>query len=202
MGDTEHWDGRFRSTTEADRSWSQPVPGDSLHFIDVAAPGTSDAIVDVGGGASRLVDALIERGHRDLTVVDLSQVALDEAAARLGRAATDVSWVAADVTTWEPGRTFDLWHDRAVFHFLTDTAEQQAYVTTATSAIVSGGHIVLATFAPDGPEQCSGLDVRRWSTDELVERFPAFDPVMAERREHVTPWGAVQPFSWVVLRHR
>jgi trans-aconitate methyltransferase len=202
MDTAAHWDGRFRTTGEADRSWSQDVPADSLHFIDLAGTRPGDAVVDVGGGASRLVDELLGRGHTDLTVIDLSQAALDEAAARVGPAGSAVRWVAADVTHWEPARSFRLWHDRAVFHFLVDPADQEAYVATATAALEPGGHLVVATFAPGGPEQCSGLDVQRWSTDDLVAAFPAFDEVVSEQREHHTPWGSVQPFSWVLLRRR
>jgi trans-aconitate methyltransferase len=202
MDRAEHWDGRFRTTGEADRSWSQDVPADSLHFIDLAGTRPGDSVVDVGGGASRLVDELLARGHTDLTVVDLSRAALDEAAARVGPTGHCVRWVEADVTRWEPGRTYRLWHDRAVFHFLTDARDQQTYVATATGTVEPGGHLVLATFAPDGPEQCSGLDVQRWSTGELVSAFPAFEELTSERRQHHTPWGTVQPFTWVLLRRR
>jgi trans-aconitate methyltransferase len=194
------WDERFTATTEADRSWTQPVPTDSLEFIALAGVGPDDAVIDVGGGASRLVDELLARGFTDVSVLDLSTAALDEAEHRLGGTDPRVHWIHADVTHLQPSRTYRLWHDRAVFHFLTDDVARTAYRRNALASVEPGGHLVLATFAPDGPEQCSGLPVLRWDAEGLASEFDGFELVASERREHHTPWGSVQPFTWVLLR--
>ena len=176
-----------------------------MRLIDAIAPGAGAAIIDVGTGASSLVDQLLDRGFTDLTVLDLSAGALDDVAARLGDRARQVCFVVHDVLTWEPHRHFDLWHDRAVFHFLIDAADQQRYVQLAATAVRSGGHLVIATFAEDGPTECSGMAVSRYSAEQLGAMFsfsPSFNLVDHERERHVTPRGIVQPFTWVVLRHR
>ena len=193
------WDERFATTTEAERSWSQTSAGESLFLIDAAAPTKATSIIDVGGGASRLVDALVESGYQDLTVLDISSVALDEARRRLP--AGHVNWIVDDVTRWVPQRTFQLWHDRAVLHFLVEPDDQARYVKTATSALEPGGHLVLATFAHSGPAMCSGLAVQRWSARELADLFAdGFTLLESVVKDHVTPWGAVQPFTWALLR--
>lgn len=198
--DGQVWEERFRSTSEADRSWSQPVPADSLHFIDQAGLGPDDGVIDVGGGSSRLVDELLTRGFTDVSVLDIAAVALAEAERRLGGPDPRVHWIHADVTRMHATRTYRLWHDRAVFHFLTDEASRTAYQRNALASVEPGGHLVLGTFALDGPEQCSGLPVQRWDAAGLVAEFDGFELVASERREHHTPWGSVQPFTWVLLR--
>ncbi len=198
--DDRSWDERFTSTDEADRSWSQPIPTDSLHFIDLAGIGTGDAVIDVGGGASRLVDELLLRGFTDVSVLDISATALDEAEQRLGGPDPRVHWIHADASRMHSTRTYRLWHDRAVFHFLTDDAARTAYRRNALAAVEPGGHMVLGTFAPDGPEQCSGLPVQRWDAAGLAAAFDGFGLLTSERREHHTPWGSMQPFTWVLLR--
>ena len=194
------WDERFSSTSEAERSWSQPIPTDSLHVIGLAGIGPGDAVIDVGGGASRLVDELLVRGFTDVSVLDISATALDEAEQRLGGPDPRVHWIHADASRMDSTRTYRLWHDRAVFHFLTDDAARTAYRRNALAAVEPGGHMVLGTFAPDGPEQCSGLPVQRWDAAGLAAEFDGFELVTSERREHHTPWGSVQPFTWVLLR--
>ena len=195
----QRWDERFATTTEEERSWSQSSIAESLFFIDETAPTPATSIIDIGGGASHLVDALVESGYEDLSVLDISSVALDEARGRLP--GNRVNWIVADVTTWLPQRTFQLWHDRAVLHFLVEPADQARYVATATSAIEPGGHLVLATFAHSGPATCSGLAVQRWSARELAGLFSEdFTLLESVVKDHVTPWGAVQPFTWALLR--
>jgi 2-polyprenyl-3-methyl-5-hydroxy-6-metoxy-1,4-benzoquinol methylase len=195
------WDGTYASKDASQRSWSEDEPEASLYFIDKSHQVPSAPIIDVGGGASRLVDHLLARGYSDVTVLDISAAAIDEARRRV----TDesVHWIVADVTLWTPTRSYALWHDRATFHFLTSAAGQTAYVTAATSAIDAGGHLVLATFAPSGPATCSGLAVQRWSGAELAEIFgDGFSLVETTTRDHATPWGSVQPFTWVLLERR
>ncbi|MFA9271359.1 MAG: trans-aconitate 2-methyltransferase, partial [Baekduiaceae bacterium] len=138
---------------------------------------------------------------RDITVLDLSQVALDTARDRLGARGASVTWRAGDLRAWEPGRTYDVWHDRAVLHFLVEDTDRARYADLAARAVAPGGHIVVGTFAPDGPEQCSGLPVRRHSADDLAALLAGhFEPLRSAREEHRTPSGNVQPFSWLVAR--
>lgn len=200
-----HWDERYRSTTPVERSWTQDVPAESLDYVDEIGLTWSDPVIDVGGGASRFVDALVDRGFVDLTVLDLASSAIDEACARVADAHPDVpiTWVCADVTTWEPTRTYRLWHDRAVFHFLVERAAREAYLDRLTRATAPGSWVILATFAPDGPPTCSGLPVARYDERELTEVLgPHFELARHDHRIHTTPWGATQPFTWALFRRR
>ena len=175
------------------------IPDDSLFFIDAAHLSVDDAIIDVGAGASRLVDVLLARGYRDVTVLDVSPSAIAETRERVR--SDEVHWIVDDVTAWAPTRTYQLWHDRAVFHFLVAPSDQERYVTTVTRSLAPGGALLLATFAPSGPTACSGLAVQRWSVNELADRFAEeFTLISSASRDHVTPWGFVQPFTWVLLR--
>jgi SAM-dependent methyltransferase len=197
----EHWD-RVYSTNESTAvSWYQPEPIPSLRLIEQIACGPSDAVIDIGAGASRLVDRLIARDFTDVTVLDVSERALAEVRGRLGDRTQPVTFINDDVLVWQPDRTYDLWHDRAVFHFLTDRADRDQYAITAARAIRSGGSLIVATFADDGPTHCSGLPVARYSARDLDEAFTAcFAPIDHEREEHTTPNGVVQPFTWATLR--
>ena len=182
-------------------SWYEREPATSLRVIGALGLGVSAPIVDVGAGASSLVDCLHAEGFRDLTVVDVSPRVLDEVQARLGDRAAAVTFVVHDVLTWKPDRRFDLWHDRAVFHFLVDITDQDRYVRLAANAVGSGGAVVVAGFAEDGPPSCSGLPVCRRSASDLAATFkPFFTLITHEREEHVTPAGTVQPFTWTTLR--
>ena len=195
-----NWDEAYRQKTVADRSWTEAIPQPSLRLIEQAGVRADDAIIDVGGGAARLADELHRRRFGDLTVLDVSHLALDEARSRLG---DEVTWIHADLMQWLPARRYQLWHDRAVFHFLVEPEHQARYVELCESAIAPGGALVIGAFAPDGPENCSGLNVRRWSAPELNERFaPSFVPVANFEHDHVTPWGLVQPFTWVLLKRQ
>ncbi|MEN9643465.1 MAG: hypothetical protein RL238_134 [Actinomycetota bacterium] len=196
----EHWDRIFATRSEQDRSWTQDLPQPSLDRIEALHLPPTAPVVDVGGGASRLVDHLLEAGHTDITVLDLSPIALREAASRLGHDAP-VYWVAVDVLDWRPTQQYSVWHDRAVFHFLVDEVDQTRYIALAAAAVEPGGHLVLATFAPDGPTACSGLPVRRWSADELAAAFAdAFECIEQSAEVHHTPSGGEQSFTWVTLR--
>lgn len=202
-GDAAHWDDRYRTIGSQQVSWYQPTPHRSVHFIEeVLGTPRQAPIVDVGGGASRLVDALLDDGYRDVTVVDLSQAALDEAQTRVGdHEGASLAWIQADLRTWTPERPYGLWHDRAVYHFLTEPADQQRYWQLVRDHVVPGGHVVIATFAEDGPTMCSGLPVSRYSTEELLAAMGAgFTPVTSQRELHITPSGGEQAFTWVVAR--
>lgn len=171
----------------------------SLRLIETFAEFPGPA-VDIGAGRSDLVVHLIERGWHPVTALDLSASALAELVTK-APPGTDLRCVTSDVLAWQPEESVLLWHDRAVFHFLTSRADQQAYVDLASQTVGVGGLVVLGCFAADGPTQCSGLDVCRYDADALRDRFArAFTLVHQEREEHLTPWGAEQPFTWVVLR--
>jgi SAM-dependent methyltransferase len=173
----------------------------SLEIITALGVGAGSAVIDVGGGASRLVDELLSAGFTDLSVLDVSQAALDIARRRLGVLSQSVRWLHEDVLTWEPTRRYDLWHDRAVFHFLVDQDDQAHYLYLLRRGLAPGGGLVMATFAADGPTFCSGLPTARYGPEELFAALgDAFEPVAIRREEHITPAGTMQPFSWLAAR--
>ena len=192
-----HWQKVYQTRSPTEVSWYQPVPHRSLELIQAAGPPPETAILDVGGGDSTLVDHLLAAGYTDISVVDVARAALDAARARVGAAGGGVQWIAADITAWRPVRRYGLWHDRAVFHFLVDPTLRAQYVEVLRAALVPGGHVVIATFGPEGPTRCSGLDVRRYSADELsAELGPLFRLVRSQIEEHVTPAGLAQQFLY------
>mgnify|MGYP001814332951 CR=1 FL=1 len=190
-----HWEGVYQEKRFTDVSWYQELPERSLALIKATGVGRDEAIIDVGGGASTLVDHLVQSGYRDLTVVDISAQGLEQAQARLGAAAGQVRWIVSDVIEFKPERRYSLWHDRAVLHFLTDAADREHYVDALKSALPPGGHLVLATFGPDGPLKCSGLEVRRYSVEMMSELLgPEFDLQYQDLEFHATPAGGTQQF--------
>lgn len=195
----QHWDDRYRTLPPGQGSWHQDHPKLSLELLAAVGGGADRSIIDVGGGTSVLIDHLLEAGHQDITVLDISSVALDTTRARLGDP-PGVTWLAADLTTWAPPRRWDLWHDRAVLHFLTEPADRASYVETLRRSLLPGGAFVIATFAEDGPTHCSGLRVVRYSPDTLVDLLGDIDLVETRREIHHTPAGADQPFTWVAGR--
>jgi trans-aconitate methyltransferase len=204
MGDAgrqAHWENVYTTKRENEVSWFQQSPAPSLELILQAGAVSNSAIIDIGGGASRLVDNLIEQGFEDITVLDLSSAALAAARSRLGASAERASWIVADATTWEPARAYDIWHDRAAFHFLTDANDRAAYIARLERGLKIGGHAIIATFAPDGPEKCSGLPVARYDSTSLGKTLgAAFKLVHTQRHEHPTPWDSRQMFQFSVFR--
>lgn len=196
---TEHWEEVYDRDDLSTLSWHQREPAVSLELIDALGMGPGTAVVDVGGGASPLAGRLLERGFADVTVLDVAEPALEAARRRLGARASEISWIEADVRTWRPRRRFDLWHDRALFHFFVDAADRERYRETLRAALAPGGAVVLAAFAPDGPETCSGLPVARHDAAGLAAEL-GFRLVEQRREEHVTPGGRIQPFTWAALR--
>jgi cyclopropane fatty-acyl-phospholipid synthase-like methyltransferase len=196
-----HWQQVYKEKGEYQVSWFQDQPAISLELIEAVGAKPSSAIIDIGGGASRLMDALVDRGYGDLSVLDLSESATSIAKARLADRAAQVKWIVADVTQWKPTRAYDLWHDRAAFHFLTRASDRDAYIDRLIKAVPSGGHAIIGTFAVDGPERCSGLPVVRYDAARLSAKFtPAFALLDTRRDDHKTPWGAIQHFQFSVFR--
>ena len=201
MNKREHWDEVYAEKGEGDLSWSQEEPLRSLRLIRAVAPDRGAPIIDVGGGTSALVDRLLEQGYGALTVLDVSPAALAQTRSRLGARGDQVRWEIADVTQSGHLGQFEVWHDRAVFHFLTRESDRERYVALAEQSIPRGGYLIIATFSLDGPERCSGLPVRRYDPASLAHVFSyGFDLVWSEFETHFTPWGTPQPFVYCALR--
>jgi trans-aconitate methyltransferase len=193
----QHWDTVYATKGEHDVSWFEASPVVSLQLIEATGLTARTCVLDVGGGESRLVDALLARGVMCIAVLDVAREALVRAQARLGDKARDVAWIEADVTGAWSWKEVDIWHDRAAFHFLTERADRDSYKAKLAEMLKPGGSAILATFAPDGPEKCSGLPVARYSPEmlgsELGEGFVLVD---SRRHTHTTPWGTLQAFQY------
>jgi len=196
-----HWNDAYATKGEQGVSWFEESPDFSLGLIKALAATRPLSVIDIGGGASRLVDLGVDAGWT-FAVLDISGNALETARKRLGARAEAVEWIVADITRWKPRQTFDVWHDRAAFHFLTQAVDRAAYVERLMSALKPGGHAIIATFAPDGPERCSGLPVMRYDGASLAETLgSAFRLIAEHRKMHRTPWGSEQSFQFSVLKH-
>lgn len=196
-----HWENVYSTKAETAVSWFQETPVPSLELLERLGAKKASGIIDIGGGESRLVDHLLARGFADITVLDLSAAALAASRARLGDKADKVKWLAADATEWEPTEAYDIWHDRAAFHFLTDASAQDAYLRRLRQALRPGGHVIFGTFALDGPEKCSGLAVCRHSSESLAALLGRdFVLIDSRRHEHATPSRSVQKFQFSAFR--
>ena len=202
MQTRDHWDSVYEHKGPSQVSWYRAHLEHSLRFIEGAALGPDAAIIDVGGGASTLVDDLVARGYLNVSVLDVSSKAMASAKARLGDHAALVKWLVADITQAElPSNAYDFWHDRAVFHFLREEEDRRRYVAAVRQSVRPGGHILVATFGPEGPTRCSGLDVVRYSAGELHKEFgSAFKQVSSVTERHRTPWGTEQQFLYCYCR--
>lgn len=199
VGNRAHWDERYRAVGVESLSWFEDEPTTSLELLGALDVGPDDSVIDVGGGASLLVDRLLRAGHRDVAVLDLSRVALAEARERVG-SRSEVTWINHDVLTWRPGRRWDVWHDRAVLHFLVAAHDRRAYVDRMHEALEPGGAFVIGAFAEDGPTECSALPVRRYGAADFVELLGDVEVVEQRRAVHRTPAGFEQPFNWIAGR--
>ena len=196
-----HWDGIYERTKAEAVGWYQSEPVVSLSLVESLGIAPEAGVVDVGGGASTLVDRLVSKGFSDLTVLDVSPAALQAPRQRVGPDAP-VVWQVGDILEWKPTRSYDLWHDRAVFHFLSGS-EIEEYRCVLHRALAPGGALIMATFAPDAPARCSGLPVTRYSPDDLRGTLDAEFEIMEQRREvHTTPGGVAQAFTWIGCRRR
>jgi trans-aconitate methyltransferase len=197
-----HWDAAY-AQGDGTRSWFEKHPGMSLRMLDSAGGSAADALIDVGGGASPLTGALLDRGFRDLTVLDISAAGIRHARDRLGSRADQVHWLTTDVLSWHPQRHYQAWHDRAVYHFLTIDEHRQQYLHTLDTATAPGTIAVFGCFAPDGPQHCSGLPVARYSPAQLARQIGTkWLLISQDREEHTTPAGTIQPFTWIALRRQ
>jgi ubiquinone/menaquinone biosynthesis C-methylase UbiE len=197
-GTREHWEAIYETRAPNQMSWFRPHLQTSLSLIEIAASDLTCRIIDIGGGESTLVDDLLARGYRNLSVLDISSTALEVTKARLGESANSVEWIVANITRVNfPAATFDVWHDRAVFHFLTAAADRAAYVDEVRRSVKPGGHVIIGTFGTEGPSKCSGLDVQRYSAEslhgEFGRRFRLIDSV---EEMHETPFGTQQQFVY------
>ena len=198
---SDHWDSVYGTRQIDELSWFQFEPTMSLELIRSLRPRPT-SMIDVGAGASLLADRMVEDGMDRVTVLDISRWALEPVSERLGDHPS-ISIVVADITDWSPQQTWDLWHDRAVFHFLTEPAARTAYTTAAARAVAPGGVAVVGCFASGGPTQCSGLPIVQYGPEGLAAQFsPAFELERSEHEVHQTPGGLTQPFTWVVMRRR
>jgi 2-polyprenyl-3-methyl-5-hydroxy-6-metoxy-1,4-benzoquinol methylase len=196
-----HWENVYQTKGEREVSWFQESPAISLDLIRATGVKMDASIIDIGGGASRLADALLDAGFQAITILDLSEKALLTSKARLGEQSAKVKWVAADVTVWQPSEIYDVWHDRAAFHFLTDPRDRAAYAERVLRAVRPGGHVIIGTFAPDGPERCSGLPVVRYDAASLGNILgPSFELVESRNHAHQTSTGTIQRFQFSRFR--
>src|SRR6056297_837906 len=205
-GGQQHWDEVYGARSEDALTWFEATPAVSLDLVcDYLQPG--EPFIDIGAGASRLVDALLEEGFGPLAVLDLSGAALDVSRQRLGPRGDDIAWIEADITTWQPDRGYAVWHDRAVFHFLTGAGARAGYARALSDGLRPGGIAIIATFGDDGPELCSGLPVVRYAPEELAQKLDRllpgqFEMLEARRHMHITPKGNRQSFQYSVFRKK
>ena len=192
-----HWQRIYQTRSATELSWYEPVPQASLDLIRATGLPVSAPIIDVGSGDSQLVDHLLASGYSDVTLLDIAPAALERTRARLGADAGQVDWIATDVTNFRPERRYALWHDRAAFHFLVTPAERQKYLSVLTAGLAPNGHLILATFGPQGPARCSGLPIQRYSENDLgVLLDPSFQLRRQGLENHRTPMGRDQQFLW------
>ena len=190
-----HWDTIYEVKSETDFSWFQPYPQTSVDFINLFKLPQTASIIDIGGGDSHLADALLELGHTDITVLDISAKSIERAKARLGDKATAITWMANDIVDFEPHRKYDFWHDRAAFHFLTTEIQILKYLAIVKQGIKSGGHLVLGTFSDKGPTKCSGLEIRQYTEASMSALFERdFKRIKCIEESHVTPFSTQQNF--------
>jgi ubiquinone/menaquinone biosynthesis C-methylase UbiE len=199
----DFWNDIYKSKSEQEVSWFQDVPRRSLELIDELKLAFTDPIIDIGGGESHLTAELLAKGFKDLSILDISSVALEKAKARLAGKGESVKFITSDITKFEPKVTYKLWHDRATFHFLTSIEDIETYLSIANRGIAPGGYLIVSTFSKTGPEKCSGLSVSQYSEFDLKKLFAKlFDNIKCVEDTHSTPWGASQDFVYCGFKKR
>lgn len=203
MTTVQHWDLIYSSKAENEVSWFQPYPKTSMEFVDLFNLPQDANIIDIGGGDSHFVDALLEKGFQNVWVLDISANAIERAKKRLGKKACKVHWIVSDVTNFEPQVQFDLWHDRAAFHFLTSENSIYKYIDIAEHAIKKNGHLILGTFSENGPKKCSGLEIKQYSEAAMSARFEiGFNRIKCITEDHPTPFNTIQNFLFCSFRKK
>ncbi|HET9825445.1 MAG TPA: class I SAM-dependent methyltransferase [Chitinophagaceae bacterium] len=204
MNTKEYWENIFQTKTEDQMSWFQPYPKTSVEFLNLFNLPLSANIIDVGAGESHLVDVLLERGYKNIWVLDISTEAIEQTKRRLGQKSKKIHWINADVTEFDFNRLqFDFWHDRAAFHFLTDEEKICKYVSVAEHAISEGGYLILGTFSEQGPKQCSGLEITQYSERSMSARFEVgFERIKCIHEDHITPFNTVQNFLFCSFKRK
>ena len=198
-----HWDKVYNTKAEDEVSWFQPYPKTSMAFIELFNLPLDANIIDIGGGDSHFVDALLDRGYENVYVLDISVNAIERAKQRLGERASKVNWIVSDITEFEPPVQFDFWHDRAAFHFLATEEAVYKYVSIAEDAIRKDGYLVLGTFSENGPTKCSGLEIRQYSEASMSARFEvAFDRIKCIQEDHTTPFNTIQNFLFCSFKKK
>jgi len=199
----QHWENIYNTKSEEELSWFQSYPKNSMDFVALFDLLLTANIIDIGGGDSHFADALLDKGYQNIWVLDISANAIERAKKRLGENASKIHWIVSDVTTFEPPVKFDLWHDRAAFHFLISADKINKYVSIAEDAIKQKGYLILGTFSESGPESCSGLQIKQYSEKSMSSRFEnAFDRIKCIHEEHKTPWEAIQNFLFCSFKKR
>jgi SAM-dependent methyltransferase len=199
----QHWDEIYATKEEQEVSWFQPYPKTSMEFIELFKLPLNANIIDIGGGDSHFVDALLDKGYNNIWVLDISVAAIERAKHRLGERASKVNWIVSDVTDFVPPVAFDFWHDRAAFHFLTSEEKIYRYVSLAEEAIKKNGYLVLGTFSEKGPTRCSGLEIKQYSEASMSARFElAFDRIKCISEDHTTPFNTVQNFLFCSFKKK
>ena len=195
-----HWEKIYETKTPDQVSWTQVIPEISLEFIHSIGLSKNASIIDIGGGDSNFVDYLLDMGFINITILDISSTAIERAKKRLGSRAEKINWIVSDINEYIPHSNFDLWHDRAAFHFLTKELEIKKYLDTVNKYV--NGYLILGTFSENGPQKCSGLDIKNYSTDQLSKCFiEAFTTIQCKTHDHVTPFGTTQNFSFCCFKH-
>jgi 2-polyprenyl-3-methyl-5-hydroxy-6-metoxy-1,4-benzoquinol methylase len=199
----EHWEKVFATKAETEVSWFQTYPKTSVEFLELFNLSLDANIIDVGGGDSHFVDALLDKGFRNIYVLDISANAIERAKKRLGEMASKVSWIVSDITEFKPEVKFDFWHDRAAFHFLTSEEAVNKYVTIAENAINKGGYLILGTFSESGPTKCSGLEIKQYTESSMSVRFEEkFKRIKCITEDHTTPFNTVQNFLFCSFQRK
>lgn len=203
MNNRQHWENVFATKSEEAVSWFQSYPKTSMEFVELFNLPLTANIIDIGGGDSHFVDALVERGYQNIWVLDIAENAIERAKKRLGSQGSKVHWIVCDVTNFEPMVQFDFWHDRAAFHFLTSEEAIYKYVSIAEDAVSQNGHLVLGTFSENGPEKCSGLTIKQYSETSISARFEVgFERIKCIHEDHRTPFNTVQNFLFCCFKRK